>query len=412
VFHEGKTLDPQLRRGVMQNAISELTRRDPEAARRLAEEEADPGLRDAMLFAVGEELTARNPELAAGVSTSMQVGTEESTLTLNTMRSWLHSDPQKAIAWACGLPDNRKGDALHAAFFQLSDADPKTAADMLTRGDMPEALGEQTELIGRGWAEQEPQAAADWVGKLPEHRQLAAMRGVLAGAARENPELALEILKQQPDAKRPELVESLASGWAHRDPEAALRWSESLKDGEKTRATAKVLGLMAVMSPEKAAGEFVGWLQSSSTEPPSGMEEGFTHPAALVVGEISRHWDHERLDEAIAWTSSIPAGGLRTEAVATVFQHWAKSSPADLANHLQSMPAGADRDEGAYQLAITMARADMGAATAWAASLSHPEARSSAAKFFIEAARDKSQAYENIISSGLLEADEIHALFK
>lgn len=412
VIHEGRTLPPQLRRGVMQNAIAELTRRDPQAAQRLAEEETDPGMRDAMLFAVGEELAARNPELAAGVSTSMQVGTEESTLTLNTMRSWLNSDPEKAISWASGLPANRKGDALHAAFFQLADADPKTAADMLTRGDLPESLGEQTELIGRGWAEQEPQAAADWVKKLPEHRQLDAMRGVLAGAARENPEMAVELLKQQPDGKRPDLVESLAAGWAHRDPEAALRWSASLDGGEKTRATAKVLGLMAVMDPAKAAGEFAGWVQESGTEPPSGLGEGYTHPAALVVGEITRHWDPERLDEAVAWTSSIPAGGLRTEAMATVFQHWAKSSPTGLANHLQSMPAGADRDEGAYQLAVTMARADMGAATAWAASLSHPEARSAAAKFFIEAARDKSQAYEQIVSSGLLAADEIHALFK
>jgi hypothetical protein len=412
VLQKGVDLDPRFRRGVMQNAIAELTRRDPEQARRLAIEEKDPAMRDALLFAVGEELAARNPELAAEVSSDMQVGTEESTLTMNAMKSWLHGNPEEAMTWAAALPKNRQGDALHVAFFQLADADPRKAAEMLAKEGVPEGFGEQTQLIGRGLAEQDPDAAVEWAGKLPEHRKLEAMRGVLAGAARENPERALEILDQQPVGMRGDLVESLATGWAHRDPQAALQWAGELEGGERTRATAKVVELLALTHPEQAADVIGTWMTESEGEPPSGLAEGYTHPAALAVGEITRHWNPEKMDEAVAWTAALPEGKLRTEAVATVFQQWAKSSPAGLANHLQGMPPGADRDEGAYQLAITMARADIGAATAWAASLEHPDAREAAARFFIEAARDKSQAFEHITSSGLLGVEETHALFK
>lgn len=412
VLAASQKLEPSLRRAVAQNAMVELARKDPEAARSIALEEKEPALRDAMLFSIGQELTQRAPELAAKLSEELSVGTEESTLTVGTMRAWLHADPEQAIGWAAALPANRRGDALHAAFYQLADADPRTAAEMLSRSEMPAGLNEQAQLVGRGFAEQDPEAATKWADSQPESRKLDALRGVLTGAARENPEKALEILSRQPASLRGDLVESIASGWAHRDPEQALEWTKSLAGGDRTRASAKVIELLASVAPEKAASAVSEWVIASNGEPPSGMEAGYTNPAVVAIGQVARHWDPERMDEAIAWSSSLPAGEVRDQAVTTLFQEWAKSSSVNLANHLQSMPPGADRDEGSYQLALTMARADMGVATAWAASLSHPDARSSAARFFMEAARDKAQAFHHITSSGLLTAEETHAIFK
>ena len=195
--------------------------------------------------------------------------------------------------------------------------------------------------------------------RTPEtERHLAA---ILLALARHDPRSAMSLaLAERNWAWRADLRDAVLRGWAENDPDAAAQWSQSLAGDDRLRALTAVL-TGAASDPERAiaiAGRLSDADPAHATDYGSAIlhalaEHGaFDAAVRFVTAQPASPlrieqadtafalWARDRPDEAAAAAATISDPELRQSALHGVGVGWSEADPVAAANYAAQLPAG------------------------------------------------------------------------
>ncbi len=261
---------------------------------------------------------AKDPRAAGAylVGTVLEEGGDEWQLrrtAASVASEWSRQDPEAALAWAKGLPESVRGEALETVIERITTDDPQRAAAValaLPAEDRVDAL----RSIADQWSRTAPEEATAWANALEGDERAGALEEALQGWAYNDPDGATAFLANISDAEeRDGLVPDVASRWARRGAESAAdaaRWLAEQEDGDgKVRATGEVVGTWMRSDPAAAS----TWLG----EQPAGEAKDRGIVAMLEGREL-----REQPEIAVAWADTISDEKLRGDTVYSSTLRW------------------------------------------------------------------------------------------
>ena len=234
-----------------------------------------------------------------------------------------------------------------------------------------------------------------------------------------------EAIAHGEETKKRDMAASLA-GWASADPAAAMAYFDSLSPQAQDSGSHMKWGAafgLADADPQLAAEFATERSQNGDRDAPKMIH--IAAAAVLRVGdqEVATNWANQipegnlqntafqRLASeyardnpaaAVEWAVDLPEGEGKGHAIGSSFHQWAGRSPQEAAEAIASIPA-ADRDAATYGYATRVVQNDPAIGVEWAASISDPEARTSAlvdtGRVFYQ--RDREAANAWLATSGL-----------
>lgn len=180
-------------------------------------------------------------------------------------KEWAKQDPDAALAWAKGLPDNARGGALEQVLGGIAMENPSKAAGMAL--DMEEGK-DRTALIGNvagKWAATNPQEALTWANGLTNaDERTQAQRSALGGWADKDPASAAKSIAALDAVDAQDAVGVVGSRWARQAPADAATWVAGQAESKgKEQATADVMRNWTATEPEAAS----TWLSAQPAGP-------------------------------------------------------------------------------------------------------------------------------------------------
>jgi hypothetical protein len=126
--------------------------------------------RDALTITVVYEASRTDPITSLDLASALPEGSGRDDLLVHTVSQWAAEDVETAAQWAAKIPDQKLRDRLTAAIAVASaEQNPVAAATLLARNVRPGTIQNSAAIsIVQRWAQQSPQAAADWVAQFPE----------------------------------------------------------------------------------------------------------------------------------------------------------------------------------------------------------------------------------------------------
>jgi hypothetical protein len=195
-------------------------------------------------------------------------------------------------------------------------------------------------------------------------------RNVLNFAGYQDPELALRLATELPrtpqgDAQTQELARCLLNGgnMLNRFERLYEQAPERLRQ-PLVEAAFHFLGGTELTEPQL-------WVTRLALLPEASRTQG--------IESIARAWTQQNPEEAIGWTTSLPAGETRERAVAAIASAWAAKDPHNAGAWVEAMPAGGERERSAVSLASALAERYPQDAWNWALSVNDPAERLRAA---------------------------------
>lgn len=141
----------------------------------------------------------------------------------------------KAATWSETLPDGApKMVAMHRTANGLANEDPEAAAEWVGKfSDQSESAGVIGE-VGVTWSRKDPQAALEWLSEIPEGRgQQVGMHRTLNEWAERDPTAASEYLAAMPaSAAKDAAIGGFSGRLAWEDPHAAIAWAETISSDQ------------------------------------------------------------------------------------------------------------------------------------------------------------------------------------
>ena len=158
-------------------------------------------------------------------------------------RSSPSRNPRPAVRPAAASETNPDSSDFLPSFEALAASHPKKALADLAAIEDPDLFLLALTAVGSGWAQVDPQAAAQWVTGLPsEDQRREASAGVISAWAASAPADCLAWVTQHPaDDLRENSLVKLADAWGSTDPQAALTGFLALQSGSDP-------GLRAIVS--------------------------------------------------------------------------------------------------------------------------------------------------------------------
>ncbi|MEC9036551.1 MAG: hypothetical protein VX588_06995 [Verrucomicrobiota bacterium] len=239
---------------------------------------------------------------------------------------WAKQDTNAALAWAKGLPDEVKGDALSNIIEQITTDDPLRAAEVAMSFE-----GEQQErsfrTIADQWSRNEPEQALKWAEGLTVEGRVGVMEEALENWVREDPESTVAYLDKMDSSERDSIMKEVVEQWARIGEEAtvdAANWVASQDDGKgKVDATGEVVGQWMRSDPEAAS----EWLGAQPVG--DARDRGVT---ALLRDRSVR----EDPSTAVAWADTISNDEMRSEYVERSARSWLASDRASALEYLET----------------------------------------------------------------------------
>jgi hypothetical protein len=193
------------------------------------------------------------------------------------VHDWGQKDREELRAYLAGLPEGGwKEKAAAAASGEVLSNDPVEAivwAEQLCPGER------QTGLFGMAtldWVKRDPDAAAQWVGRVNDPDLREQLVGSLAvGYADIDPAQAAECALQllQPGAMLDRSLAEIAWTWAMREPAAAVAWVAQFPEGSARQ---------------------------------------------MALGNVMSIWGNRDRAASLAWIENLPGSSLQTEAAAAL----------------------------------------------------------------------------------------------
>ena len=214
------------------------------------------------------------PQIQAALNSILDDGTSEAGQIRSLLvRRWAENAPEAAAEYAA----------------QLGDATMRLSA---------------VEQISIAWAEQDLPTASQWAAKLPAgDERNTALRNIAYGSAFTAPELAVSLASQLPENnERDDLLEHIAAQWSGSDFEAATTWLTQFPESPLRQRLLVAAALAIAKEDGSTAASFVARFL------PPGDEQG---RAAVAVAQ---RWSESSPEAAQSWIKSFPAGAVQESA--------------------------------------------------------------------------------------------------
>ncbi|MDE0571113.1 MAG: hypothetical protein OSB44_10555 [Verrucomicrobiales bacterium] len=239
---------------------------------------------------------------------------------------WAKQDTNAALAWAKGLPDEVKGDALGNIIEQITTDDPLKAAEV-AMGFEGEQQGRALRTIADQWSRNEPEQALKWAEALTGEERVGVMEEALENWVRKDTESTVAYLDKMEASERDSIMKEVVEQWARVGGDAtadAAKWVASQDDGKgKVDATGEVVGQWMRSDPE-AASEWLG------AQPVGDARDRGV--AALLRDRSVR----EDPSAAVAWADTISNDEMRGEQVERSARSWLASDRAAALEYLET----------------------------------------------------------------------------
>ncbi|MGJ8633120.1 MAG: hypothetical protein ACSHX7_04310 [Luteolibacter sp.] len=169
---------------------------------------------------------------------------------------WAKLDPKGAMEWAAGLSNNSVK-TMTSVISEVAKSDPSKAAEMVM--DMEEgSRGRAYDTIAKQWGADNFTEAMAWAGGLPEASRGEAMAAAIEGLAQKSPELAASEIIKLTDAKAvADAMPTIARNYARLDPVGSMDWLNSVDNDEAKEDSMREVMPIWVSADSGAALAFV-----------------------------------------------------------------------------------------------------------------------------------------------------------
>lgn len=354
---------------VLNAAISEWARRDPQAALAFGQKVEDRNARHQLVTLALGQLAGRNPGAALREMDAIDDRDLRAQAMNSIVQGMMASDPQGAVALAADWAKKRPEESwpLEMAFRNWAMTDVKGAlerAEALESGRMRDGA---LAAVAAVWAGNDPKGAVDWASALPPSGRRDNILGQVVGAwASTDPQAAGDWLLTQKDINiRNNGVGAVVQNLFNRDKDAALAWIAKLGDvgetGMQRQAYQNLSWSLGRTDPDLA-------IAMSKAFPPGQMAEAFARGA--VDGAPI-----EKLPDLLRQLDDLPEGRTKGNLVARAIQRIGERDPAQAAKMAAVLPDGQEYSWAFSNLASQWAIENPDAALAWAAGIEDPERR-------------------------------------
>ena len=342
-FEWANGLEADIRGGVMEDLVREVSRFDPVSAKNFLDS-IPP-----------EQRTMQSIE--------------------NTVHEWLEIDPASAAKWAWSQPENLRGAFGRAASGWIAN-DPAGAVEWLTL--RPEVLELNSYLVAGVLHNYDPLIAKEFATRLPSSELKSGIVGELAVVlGKENLTEAIAFAEglEEPET-RLTAIKSIAKSGVSSDPEHAVEWTNQLQGAERDAAmTALFQDEYGVrLNADRLAPVALEWLTSSSGD-------ALWSDAAALTGikAIAESLADRSASEAQGWVAQLPAGPAQDAAISGIAESLAAISPVAAAEWIAELPASNARDDASAQLIRNLPN-DPESALIWATNIGDESKRLKALK--------------------------------
>ncbi len=239
-------------------ALKEITydwaRYDTADAAAFASSLAPGELKNSMFRAIAMEWAWHNPPAAAEFARDLPPDASRQQYIDALLGNFIWRDPEGAARFATSLTDSGRETAIESVADRWSNRDPANAlqwAQTLPEGS--ERASAMAKVLGN-WAEQNPQAAGNFVAGLSGEEQERGVKSVVDKIAGADPAYAAKWIDTFPSgATRDQAAESLMQHWAGSDPQGASAWLSKLpQDQSRDGAIAQFAQNAAGTAPNLA----------------------------------------------------------------------------------------------------------------------------------------------------------------
>ena len=238
---------------------------------------------------------------------------------------WAKQDSDAALAWATGLPDEVKGDAMNNIVEQLTSQDPLEAAKV-AMGFEGEQRERSMRTIADQWSRNEPEDAVKWAEALTIEGKTQAIEEAVENWVRKDTDAAVAYMDNMDQGERDDIMKEVVEQWGRKGAEsqpAAADWVAAQPEGKgKVDATGEIVGQW-MRSDAEAASTWLG-------EQPEGDAKDRGISALLRDRSV-----REDPELAVAWADSISNQEMRSEQVERSARSWLASDRAAALEYLE-----------------------------------------------------------------------------
>lgn len=239
--------------------------------------------------------------------------------------------PEGAAEWATTLPENLRGQALYGILSGWAGSNPQEAANWWKK-QASDDLFFGGDSIFQAWAKKNPKEALDWIqASLSDERATQALNGVASGWAEADPQAAAQWAYQMEEDKS-FLLSTVISRWAgdwgdQGDASPVKDWCQKLPSGNKKTTALEALGQWwGYRQPTQA----LLWMKSLA-----GAEE----QAAFLKGVAKMYgWNNAEL--GLAWLEAVRDPQLKRVGVMGVVESWSQSRRGEVERWIAGLPEG------------------------------------------------------------------------
>ncbi len=382
------------RRETREMIIDYLAMADPKKALEVREELPNKGIFSKAMRQLGRN----NPAEALRMRESITDSKDRSSALRAIFVGASEVDPAGAFALLLKTEDAGP-QHYEEVFDNWAETDPVTAAKMALTVTKPAERREALKIVGQEWAERDPKAVLDWLGRteLSSYEREIMRNSAINAYAKRDAKAAMELIAGMDSTTRNRALPSVVRELIEEDPSAAVDWIRNEPDGfAKYRAINETTWVFANEAPElaielakeipemkdNALRSAFSTLASRDLDIALEMSQEWADDSqySRIMREIASGYGRENPEEALKWANTLD-DNVRSSAISSVVSRLANNDPTLALEHLDGL--GLAQDDPIYNnamqnIASNWASQDPVSAAEWLDTLPDSQVRNSA----------------------------------
>jgi hypothetical protein len=381
---------------IVATALRAALNNDVPTALRTLELAGEPAERASAAGKLVRALAEQNPAMAAAVALGLPSSPTRSSAIEAAALAWVQRDSEAALRWSLDLSDPSTAHVARRTVIGalVRGTNPKSTLDRITALPAGETRDHATGLAAAAWARHDFEGANAWLRQQSDDAFRQRLASIMAfETAQVSPPNAITLSEMLPPGRDRWIIFSeIGETWVAIDRNAALNWANRLPEKEAREA--------AIAGIETGSG--LGSTRRGTVAPrPTGSFRGGARVANAIESAIDpaefKLWLASQTrpmsrDEAIqefvrqrgmldagpvgTWLATLPPSEPgRRSALETYFDQTLRTSPANAANWLRSLPISDRRDEMIEKTVRELKITDPNAAAALAREMNLPPGR-------------------------------------
>jgi hypothetical protein len=245
----------------LQNIISYLAQKDPEAALKLSLESTSTQQQQQGVAAAFAQFARADPDAAKQRIGTLPPGPMHDSALSAIASSWSQTDSTAALAWVNSLKGEEHTKAINAMIPVLASSNPKAAAGIISemlstsKEDNNSSISNAAHQLGQTWVREDPEAAGKWIAGLPDGNiKTNAIGSMMSAWTQDDFEGATKWIDTLPDGKaRDTGVQSIVSATSNSDAPTAFEWANTISDdNQRENALSTVISYWKQNNANKA----------------------------------------------------------------------------------------------------------------------------------------------------------------